>query len=252
MRSILPILLLMSSFMVQTNAFSVQPRVVIPRSLSQTILFAEENENSSKGESITGRKRRVRRKTADGSTDDIQAQSTKAFDFQPREDSGVSLKVTDVRDLVSGRSTTIEQSSSSITNSPKSVNSSSNQSTTTSNVASSKPFDDSLQQLLLDAREMQDKSPTTKNTGNDDGGMSAKMRNAISTLVTIDFFVVCLFLLWFLAGIFCSTVLKDDTVQIAFNSNFQQLVQPALGILMIAAIADAVFKQKDTDDESTN
>eukprot|EP00957_Ditylum_brightwellii_P098149 7477963-Ditylum_brightwellii.AAC.1 len=29
----------------------------------------------------------------------------------------------------------------------------------------------------------------------------------------------------------------DDTVQIAFNSNFQAFVQPALGILMIGAAA---------------
>eukprot|EP00978_Attheya_sp_CCMP212_P048634 scaffold553332_cov51-Attheya_sp.AAC.2 len=57
----------------------------------------------------------------------------------------------------------------------------------------------------------------------------------ISTIVTADFFVVIGLLLWFLAGIFCSYILKDDTVQIAFNNNFEPVVQPALGILMIGS-----------------
>jgi hypothetical protein len=39
--------------------------------------------------------------------------------------------------------------------------------------------------------------------------------------------------------------LQDDTVQIAFNGIFQPVVQPALGVLMIAAISDAVLKGDD-------
>ena len=60
-----------------------------------------------------------------------------------------------------------------------------------------------------------------------------------------DFFVVCGFLVWFLAGIFASSVLDNDAIQIAFNGVFESLVQPALGILMLAALADAVSKQDD-------
>ena len=74
------------------------------------------------------------------------------------------------------------------------------------------------------------------------------IRNALSTLVIADFFVVCFFLLWFLAGIFASYVLKNDDVQIAFNGLFQPVVQPALGILMIAAIADRVFAPQEVDE----
>ena len=77
--------------------------------------------------------------------------------------------------------------------------------------------------------------------GSSNGDAAANpLKNALSTLVTVDFFVVCGFLVWFLAGIFCSSVLKDDTVQIAFNSNFQAFVQPALGLLMIASIGSAL------------
>ena len=57
---------------------------------------------------------------------------------------------------------------------------------------------------------------TTKNK--EEASVKTTIRNALSTLVTADFFVVCGFLLWFLVGIFCSSVLKDDTIQIAFNS----------------------------------
>ncbi|GAX10010.1 hypothetical protein FisN_25Lu152 [Fistulifera solaris] len=193
-------------------------------------------------ETSDNRKRRVRRKSpVEGNTPEVpQTKSNLNVDFEPRlEDTGVSLKVTDVRDLVRGTT-----SNASSTPSATSYNTLTTKATTTNSVVEpSKPLDDSLQQLLLDAREMQEKAPTTSDSNN------STIRNAISTLVTVDFFVVCLFLLWFLAGIFCSVVLKDDTVQIAFNSNFQQLVQPALGVLMIAAIADALFKQKEDDDD---
>ena len=50
--------------------------------------------------------------------------------------------------------------------------------------------------------------------------IKSKIRDVVSTIVTADFFVVCGFLLWFLAGIFQSNVLGDDTIQIAFNSKF--------------------------------
>mmetsp|Transcript_28903 Transcript_28903/g.52893 ORF Transcript_28903/g.52893 Transcript_28903/m.52893 type:complete len:330 (-) Transcript_28903:1280-2269(-) len=69
----------------------------------------------------------------------------------------------------------------------------------------------------------------------------------ISTLVTADFFVVIGLLLWFLAGIFCSYILKDDTVQIAFNNNFEPVVQPALGVLMIGSALGAVFNKDEED-----
>lgn len=72
-------------------------------------------------------------------------------------------------------------------------------------------------------------------------------KNAISTLITADFFLICAFLVWFLVGIFASSVLKDDAIQIAFNNIFQPVVQPALGVLMIGSIASAVFKGDDED-----
>lgn len=83
------------------------------------------------------------------------------------------------------------------------------------------------------------------NNNNDDSGPSipAAVGNVVSTIVTIDFFVVCGFLLWFLAGIAARALWDDDTIQIAFNNNFETLVQPALGILMIGALAGNFFKE---------
>jgi hypothetical protein len=77
-------------------------------------------------------------------------------------------------------------------------------------------------------------------------------KNTISTLITIDFFLICGFLLWFLAGIFSSYALQNDGIQIAFNSIFQPVVQPALGVLMIGSIASAFFKGEDDDAEDSS
>lgn len=105
--------------------------------------------------------------------------------------------------------------------------------------------------MLQDARAMQADDDTglldgTKKIGNgneDSLSIPGIIRNVLSTIVTVDFFVVCAFLLWFLAGIAARAIWQDDTIQIAFNNNFETLVQPALGLLMIAAIAGNFFKE---------
>ncbi len=88
-----------------------------------------------------------------------------------------------------------------------------------------RPRDDSMEQLLADARQFR---KADGGMSNDEEGSSMKdtFFNVISTIVTVDFFVVLALLAWFLAGIFCSYVLKDDTVQIAFNMNFERVTQP--------------------------
>jgi len=77
-------------------------------------------------------------------------------------------------------------------------------------------------------------------------------RNVISTVVTVDFFVVCFFLVWFLAGIATRSLTDNDAVQIAFNNQFSTLVQPALGILMIGSAAGAVFPEEDQEGNANN
>ena len=111
--------------------------------------------------------------------------------------------------------------------------------------------DDSLEQLLADARSMRSRT-SEESSRLEDEEESTSIRDTVfevvSTIVTIDFFVVIGLLVWFVAGIFCSSVLGNDTVQIAFNMNFEKVTQPALGILMIGAAASAVGN-KDEDDE---
>jgi hypothetical protein len=99
--------------------------------------------------------------------------------------------------------------------------------------------DDSMEQLLADARKM--RASTTKPVEEKEKSMSDTFFEVISTIVTIDFFVVIGLLVWFLAGIFCSSVLGNDAVQIAFNMNFERVTQPALGILMIGSVAGGEF-----------
>ena len=104
--------------------------------------------------------------------------------------------------------------------------------------------DDSLEQLLADARSMRTRNSDESSLLQEEGTSSSSMKDTffdvVSTIVTIDFFVVIGLLVWFIAGIFCSSVLGNDTVQIAFNMNFEKITQPALGILMIGSIAGAV------------
>jgi len=115
---------------------------------------------------------------------------------------------------------------------------------------SSSSSSSSLEQLLADAKKMrQDEGVETSSAEQES---SLTIRSVLSTIVTADFFVVCALLLWFLAGIFCSYVIKDDTVQIAFNGIFQPVVQPALGVLMIGSALSSVFDDgsSDNDDET--
>lgn len=117
--------------------------------------------------------------------------------------------------------------------------------------------DSSLEQLLADARKMRTEASSS---GGEIGSADAKggafdkasipdgIKNVISTIVTVDFFVVLGLLAWFLAGIFFRAAFGNDAVQIAFNNNFETLVQPALGVLMIASAAGAVMKDPKEDD----
>ncbi|EJK73391.1 hypothetical protein THAOC_04983 [Thalassiosira oceanica] len=103
--------------------------------------------------------------------------------------------------------------------------------------------DDSLEQLLADARSMRTRTSDEASPLKEEETPSSikdTVFEVVSTIVTIDFFVVIGLLVWFIAGIFCSSVLGNDTVQIAFNMNFEKVTQPALGILMIGSIAGAV------------
>jgi hypothetical protein len=107
-----------------------------------------------------------------------------------------------------------------------------------------------LESLLADAKRMRAERGGSSNT-NSDVSAGDKIINFLSVVVTFDFFVVCGLLLWFLVGVFCSYVLKNDTVQIAFNGIFQPVVQPALGILMIGSAASAILKGKEDEDSNT-
>jgi len=152
-------------------------------------------------------------------------------EIKPRDDTPVQLEIKNVRDLVDGpgpsTSTTPDIALSSTAQTGREI-SSNDSPITTSAKNTADPLGDSLEQLLEDARRMKEaesggdgrESGTSNNILSDEQGTGLKetIRNVLSTIVTADFFVVCGFLLWFLAGIFCSSILKDDTVQIAFNS----------------------------------
>jgi cobalamin biosynthesis Mg chelatase CobN len=202
-----------------------------------SFLFQSSSDDADKsGGASTSKRRKKRVKRKNEQSEDSseskssQTQSSTSSEVKPREDDSVNMQVTDVRDLVGGRSSSAASSSSS----PKatstsdasptaasSASSSSSSQTASSNDSSEQ---DSLERILQDAREMQ--ALETKEAGSsydEEGGelsVQESFRKILSTVVTVDFFVVCGFLLWFLLGIFCSYILKDDAVQIAFNRKF--------------------------------
>ena len=203
--------------------------IVLPSSSSRC--FMTTNDDAPK---------RIRRKRKEGKTVQDVTTNANLEPSIPSEKPAVEMEVMDVRDIVSGTSndssTTSTTANEAMSTGSTSFSSSSSSSTTTSTSSTSSSEDDSLERLLADAKKMRMEASTKDD---DDGGISAPnaIKSAISTIVTIDFFVVCGLLLWFLAGIFCSYVIKDDTVQISFNMIFQPVVQPALGILMIGSAA---------------
>lgn len=227
------------------------------RSTKLTLLTATK-EDDDDASSVTKRKRkRVRKDKDEGESVVSSSSSQQQQQLKPRDDTVVKLQVQDVRDVVSGNkqkeSTTTSSGSSApvkeSSTSPTTMSTPSPQSfaTTTSSTTSSSDNDDALKQLLADAREMQQSSLSSTTDSDEEDGLSIPktIRNVISTIITVDFFFVCAFLIWFLAGVFQSYVLKDDTIQIAFNNNFSTLVQPALGILMIGSIAGSFAKEED-------
>lgn len=108
-----------------------------------------------------------------------------------------------------------------------------------------KTQDDSLEQLLTDARRMRAAEPSDEAQ---EVTTKEKIFDIISTIMTVDFFFVIALFIWFLVGIFCSYVLKDDAVQIAFNMQFEGVTRPALSVLMFGTIAGAIGN-KDKEDE---
>ena len=178
-------------------------------------------------------------------------------ELKPRDDTPVQLQVTNI--LASDappEPSTVSQISSMLSSvmGSKEEESQPTAASSESNVASSfesKPLDDSMSQLLEDVRVMNEEEKESKKGGmlsdSEGTGVKAMIGEVLSTIVTADFFLVCGFLLWFLLGIFARSVFNDDTIQIAFNNNFEKLVQPALGVLMIAALGGNFFKEKEEE-----
>jgi hypothetical protein len=176
-------------------------------------------------------------------------------ELKSRDSSPVQLQVKDIVEATGGsRSSTEPSAAESILAAGRAMiggkgakkSSSSSSSSSLSNPSAS--MGDSLEQLLKDARAMKDEEDDEDEEEEGATGIKATIGKGLSTIVTADFFLVCIFLVWFLAGIFCSSILKDDTVQIAFNNNFAGIIQPALGVLMVGSIAGSFF-QEDEEQE---
>jgi len=145
----------------------------------------------------------------------------------------MSVQVTDIRELVSGKksesSSTMNTSENVDTVNRKtqeSVSSSASSQFNNINPASSdtsnsnkKSNNDSLERLLADAKKMRQESKTddiSMQSGSSQS-LNNQIVNTLSTIVTVDFFIVCGFLVWFLLGVVFSYAFHNDSVQIAFN-----------------------------------
>lgn len=220
---------------------------------------------TSSGDNIPKRKRKRKKKVqvvedeepAIAAEPEPIVEAAPVVELKPRDDTPVQLQVTNI--LASDappEPSTVSQISSMLSSvmGSKEEESQPTAASSESNVASSfesKPLDDSMSQLLEDVRVMNEEEKESKKGGmlsdSEGTGVKAMIGEVLSTIVTADFFLVCGFLLWFLLGIFARSVFNDDTIQIAFNNNFEKLVQPALGVLMIAALGGNFFKEKEEE-----
>lgn len=178
-------------------------------------------------------------------------------ELKPRDDTTVEFKIQDVRDVLSGNAPAAEEEEEDDDDEEwEYVDIDEEEDNDEYDYVIEEVSErklDSLEQLLADAKTMRadekkDADGKASDEG-DEGGLKIpdSVIKVLSTIVTVDFFVVIGLLLWFLAGIFASYVFKDDTIQIAFNSNFEAFVQPALGILMIGAAASGVLRTEDEE-----
>mmetsp|Transcript_13399 Transcript_13399/g.28395 ORF Transcript_13399/g.28395 Transcript_13399/m.28395 type:complete len:295 (-) Transcript_13399:75-959(-) len=240
----------------------------VPSQPSLTTMFATTGED---GAPKRKRKRKKKVQVVDVEEEDVAAvedapkpEPAPVLELKPREDTPVQLEVKRIV-VVEPEPTAVETVTSfvnAVSSMMPSKESKSMPEARSPSAAAKNDFsdpdgfgggslDDSLDQLLEDARMMTEDEKNSSKGGvlSDESGAGIKetIGNVLSTIVTVDFFVVCAFLVWFLAGIFCSYILKDDTVQILFNNNFETLVQPALGLLMIAAIGGNFFKEEEQE-----
>ena len=77
-------------------------------------------------------------------------------------------------------------------------------------------------------------------------------KDLISTFITIDFFVVIAFMIWFIAGVVSSYGFSNSFLLDQFNDKWTPVVQPALGVLMGGTIAGGVvskFGESSGDDD---
>lgn len=79
-------------------------------------------------------------------------------------------------------------------------------------------------------------------------------KNVISTIISIDFFVVIAFMLWFIAGVVSSYGFGNTFLLDQFNDKWTPVVQPALGVLMGGTIAGGVVSKlgESGDDDDDN
>ena len=219
----------------------VQPRAVVRQ---RTAVFMS-------SEPPAKRARRTRRKDAD-----VGDEASPEIELKPRE--AVQIKIADIRDVVSGKTPSFTERVDQLLSIDDDDDDYEDDDGELADDEEWEYYDENgnviepskltaLEQMLADAKGM--RTEKIEKDGQDFSVESpTSFKNILSTIVTADFFFVCALLVWFLAGIFCSSVLKDDTVQIAFNSNFQMIAQPALGLLMIGSAASAFFKEETEDD----
>ena len=196
-------------------------------------IYAEGESDGSGSKSTRRNRRRVRKKVSDMNVMDVGKVVEEKVDDEaaviPNKADSVKLEIQDIQSIVSGG---------------KNVKPSSPENK--SDDSGEEEDDDSLKRILADAKRLR-KDSGGKSLTDEEANIGDKLKDIVSTIVTIDFFVICGFLLWFVVGVISSTVLGNDSIQIAFNGVFQPLVQPALGILMIGALGSTLLSSEESN-----
>lgn len=263
-----------SHSIIRNNLVDVSVKSNIHGRRAASMISMASDDDAASSQSSAPRKKRKRKdgqKFSPPSTSDVadeisveEASDEVAAAAEPEEPkkTSVVMKVRDIRDIVSGAPEPTEEDEEYVDVDDDDeladdeeweyydVDEDGNEIILNDDKPADRTGDDSLEQLLADARSMRASSTESdgKSVSTEETPIRDKFFDVISTIVTIDFFLVLGLLAWFLLGIFCSYVLKDDTVQIAFNMNFEKLTQPALGVLMIGSIAGSLGNKDEEED----
>ncbi|CAM9570020.1 unnamed protein product [Heterosigma akashiwo] len=116
-----------------------------------------------------------------------------------------------------------------------------------------KPTTEGVKQLTSDEQLLADiaafKKAAPAKVAEEEDSVLDKAGDIFSSILVIDFFVVVGLLGWFVVGVIAKYAFGNSDIVISFRSNFDLVVQPAIGVLMLGTLAGAAVSKLNNKEE---